>query len=353
MIFIIVYCGGRQTFSLFNISFIILIAAHRFSKTHYYIIKIQSYNNTNGQFINCPYNLVGCGVLDVPSNTDEPTTADESVSSTTVDPQIAQIVRINPILYRSYYYDKETGWYYLTSRFYSPELCRFINSDNYALPTVTPTELTDKNLFAYCDNNPITRFDKDGQIWAVAVGIGAAVGAVVGIAGQILSDMVTSALKRELYISNWQTYVGAVIGGAVGGAVLGATGNVALSNTVTGFATTGIGMSLEKVTGASDASWAEIGVNSVVDGATSYVLGKLPGVKKVTKGRNNHSAVYRGGLTKLRNGTARQMSKRVFWKGIKSTFISGLPMDAYYGLKKIAYRPMKYSFINYRNSRRR
>ena len=34
-------------------------AAHRFSKTHYYIIKIQSYNNTNRQFINCPYNLVG------------------------------------------------------------------------------------------------------------------------------------------------------------------------------------------------------------------------------------------------------------------------------------------------------
>lgn len=175
----------------------------------------------------------------------------------------------------------------------------------------------------------------------------------MGLAGQVVSDFITSCLTVTVSISNWQTYTGAIIGGAVGGAVLGATGNVALSNTVTGFATTGIGMSLEKVTGASDASWTEIGVNSVVDGATSYVLGKLPGVKKLTKGRNNNSAVYRGGLTKLRNGTARHMSKRVFWKGIKSTFISGLPMDAYYGLKKIAYRPMKYSFINYRNSRRR
>ena len=245
-----------------------------------------------------------------------------------------QLARINPILYRSYYYDKETGWYYLTSRFYSPELCRFINSDNYALPTVTPTELTDKNLFAYCDNNPITRFDKDGQIWAVAVGIGAAVGAVVGIAGQILSDMVTSALKRELYISNWQTYVGAVVGGAAGGAVLGGTGNMQLANVTTGFVTTGVGMTLDKLTGVSDASWGEIAFNAAYDGAVSWFLGEVIQIKNVTSGRNSDSAVFRSGLTKLRRRTARRMSWRVVRRGGKSFLFGGFGMDFYYGRKQ-------------------
>ena len=56
MINFIVYYGGRLFPKFLSFYF---TAAHRFSKTHYYNIKIQSYNNTNGQFINCPYNLVG------------------------------------------------------------------------------------------------------------------------------------------------------------------------------------------------------------------------------------------------------------------------------------------------------
>ena len=39
------------------------------------------------------------------------------------------IVNVNPILYRGYYYDKEIGWYYLNSRYYDPEVKRFINAD--------------------------------------------------------------------------------------------------------------------------------------------------------------------------------------------------------------------------------
>ena len=109
---------------------------------------------------------VGNGVLDVPSNTAEPTTADEtatvdeSVSLTTVDPQIAQIAHLNPILYRSYYYDKETEWYYLNTRYYSPDMCRFINADAYVQ---TAQGMLDKNMFAYCLNNPVNMFDDFGN----------------------------------------------------------------------------------------------------------------------------------------------------------------------------------------------
>lgn len=110
----------------------------------------------------------------------------------------------------------------------------------------SPTSLSNKNLYAYCDNNPVTREDEDGEAWHIA--IGAAVGAVAGLVGQIISDGITSAMNGKLTVSNWQTYTGAILGGAAGGVVLAATGNVNLSNTVTGAVTTGAGLTLEKRT---------------------------------------------------------------------------------------------------------
>ena len=242
---------------------------------------------------------------------------------------------INPIRYRGYYYDTETGLYYVSSRYYDPEIGRFISPDTTDILTATPNALTDKNLYAYCDNNPIMREDKGGQFWNLV--IGAVIGAVVGVVGQVISDVVTSIANNELTFSNWQTYTGAFVGGAVGGAILGVTGNVGLANAATGFVTTGVGLSLEKITGASDKSWAEIGANAVIDGAVSYGLGKLPGIKGVTKGRNSMSAVYKSGLTKLRNDTVKHMSIKVISKGATSIFVGGLAMDGYYGIKQHAY----------------
>ena len=72
---------------------------------------------------------------------------------------------INPIRYRGYYYDNETGFYYLQSRYYDPNICRFINADTTDILTATPMGLTDKNLFAYCDNNPVVRVDVSGEVW--------------------------------------------------------------------------------------------------------------------------------------------------------------------------------------------
>lgn len=59
-------------------------------------------------------------------------------------------------------YDEETGLYYLQSRYYDPEICRFINADIY--PT-TGQGLTGNNMFAYCGNNPVDRKDTTGTIW--------------------------------------------------------------------------------------------------------------------------------------------------------------------------------------------
>ena len=59
----------------------------------------------------------------------------------------------NPFRYRGYYYDTETGLYYLKSRYYDPETCRFINMDS--VEYADPSYLHGLNLYAYCNNNPI------------------------------------------------------------------------------------------------------------------------------------------------------------------------------------------------------
>ena len=246
----------------------------------------------------------------------------------------------NPFRYRGYYYDNETGLYYVGSRYYDPVTHRFVNADTSDVLSVTPMGLTDKNLFAYCDNNPVTRSDNGGQFWNVV--IGAVVGAVAGIVGQIISDTVTSVLNGEITISNWQTYTGATVGGAAGGVVLATTGNMNAANAVTGAATTGVGQSLEKLTISNyNKSWAEIGVNAAVDGVVSFGLGKLPGIKGATAGRNSWSAVYKSGLTKLRNGTATRMSAKVVAKGLGASIVGGFALDAYYGVKQHAYDRIK------------
>ena len=168
------------------------------------------------------------------------------------------------------------------------------------------------------------------------------VGAVAGFVGQVISDAVTSALNGEVTISNWQTYTGAVVGGAAGGVVLATTGNMNAANAVTGAVTTGVGQLLEKLTISNyNKSWAEICANTVVDGAVSYGIGKLPGIKGATSGRNSWSAVYKSGLTKLRNRTASTMSPKVIAKGLRSSIVGGFALDGYYGVKQHAYDRVK------------
>jgi RHS repeat-associated protein len=69
------------------------------------------------------------------------------------------IANVNPFRYRGYYYDSETGFYYLQSRYYDPVISRFINADEYAS---TGQDFLGCNMFAYCNNNPIFYFDPTG-----------------------------------------------------------------------------------------------------------------------------------------------------------------------------------------------
>ncbi len=70
------------------------------------------------------------------------------------------MAEINPLPYRGYYYDTETGFYYLQSRYYDPKICRFINADSYVS---TGQGLLGYNMFAYCNNNPLNFVDPYGH----------------------------------------------------------------------------------------------------------------------------------------------------------------------------------------------
>ena len=120
-----------------------------------------------------------------------------------------------PFGYRSYYYDSDLGLYYLQSRYYDSTTGRFISPDKHEVLGVTPTELTDKNLYAYCDNNPVTRVDGDGEFWGEIWGgicnfignvfdatfssVEVELGIGFGIGSNVL-DTVTAELSRDTYV---------------------------------------------------------------------------------------------------------------------------------------------------------
>ena len=148
---------------------------------------------------------------------------------------------LNPLRYRGYVYDTETGLYYLQSRYYNPSWGRFINTDGYAS---TGQGIVGNNSFAYCGNNPVNRKDPNGNAWLAAVGIGFAIGFV----GQYISDVVENYKSGITGIamlkpkSELKDYVASGIGGAiaaipgggfVGSLLAGAAGNV-VSNAMKG-----------------------------------------------------------------------------------------------------------------------
>ena len=93
----------------------------------------------------------------------------------------------NPFRYRGYYYDTETCLYYLTTRYYDPEVCRFISADIYMS---TGQGVLGGNMWAYCGNNPVNRYDIDGEWWILLQALG-------GVATQYISDVIGNLIAGE------------------------------------------------------------------------------------------------------------------------------------------------------------
>ena len=115
-----------------------------------------------------------------------------------------------PFRYRGYVYDAETGLYHVSSRYYDPEVGRWINADDTAYLGADGTPFS-YNLFAYCVNNPVNRTDINGN-WSGWATAGVIVGAILCVAAvTILTCGVGTA-----------TLAGAVAVGAAKGALVGA-----------------------------------------------------------------------------------------------------------------------------------
>ena len=99
----------------------------------------------------------------------------------------------NPFRYRGYYYDTDLGMYYLQSRYYDPNICRFINADGYVS---TGQGLIGYNMFAYCGNNPVMGYDPTGH-WDWG---GVVAGLILAVAGGVAA-----------YFGSMTTEVGAQI----------------------------------------------------------------------------------------------------------------------------------------------
>ena len=141
----------------------------------------------------------------------------------------SHIGNLNPFRYRSYYYDTETGFYFLKTRYYDPEICRFITIDDISY--LDPDTINGLNLYAYCLNNPVMFLDETGQfvITFSMIVFSIVFGAVVGG----LTAAISSAIKGDTwYEIALKTLSGAALGGVLGaamgmGALLAAGGTIA------------------------------------------------------------------------------------------------------------------------------
>ena len=212
----------------------------------------------------------------------------------------------NPFRYRGYVYDEETGFYYLQSRYYNPEVGRFISSD---VLLSTGQGVIGHNAYAYCLNNPVNREDSNGN-WSmpnwlkVTIGAVALVGAValtvatgggaaavaVGVAKVVGSVAVSTAVSAGVgYLENGKQ---GAIDGACNGFMFGslsACGGAALKYANVHAATTGspnsMGKAGERMAGIEPSAKRAIRINGRVripDELTQTTLKEVKNVKCIS-----------------------------------------------------------------------
>ena len=211
----------------------------------------------------------------------------------------------NPFRYRGYYYDTETGLYYLTTRYYDPEVCRFISADVYMS---TGQGVLGGNMWAYCLNNPVNRFDTCGT-WSMPNWLKITIG-VAAIAGLAIATACTGGAAAVVFGA---ALSGAIAGGA-SGAVMGAIGGGisggwqgALDGTCLGFMS---GTLIGGVTGAASAGLnIATGATTVVGNAHGSTLHRLAtnmeAGKMAASGQYSRIGMNRALKTMGLNGTSR------------------------------------------------
>ncbi|MBO4988688.1 MAG: RHS repeat-associated core domain-containing protein, partial [Clostridia bacterium] len=145
----------------------------------------------------------------------------------TISFDAAGIGALNPFRYRGYYLDRETGLYYLMTRYYDPEIGRFVNADDVSY--LDPEALNGCNLYSYCMNNPVMYADPTGHfpILAFILGITALVGMALTVGGVASDNNTLTAIGLTMVAVPALISGGMAIAAGIGGATyLGIIGGV-------------------------------------------------------------------------------------------------------------------------------
>ena len=181
----------------------------------------------------------------------------------------ASIANLNPIRYRGYYYDAETGFYYLNSRYYDPEICRFVNADGYAS---TGSALLGHNMFAYCLSDPINHIDPDGEFAITTAFL------LTGLAVTLISGLDMGISASMCGQNFWAGFGAGCIGGAVGyltTALLLPSGFAPIAGRGIGTAVTGITNELFQYGNFDNMNWGAYGADIMMD-MTLSMLSPFP-----------------------------------------------------------------------------
>ena len=218
--------------------------------------------------------------------------------------QSGSMASTNPLRYRGYYYDSETGFYYLQSRYYDPATRRFINADVYS--STDSSDAVSCNMFAYCGNNPTSRSDETGDFWNFIVG--AVVGAVVNAVSTAVDAVKEGGLDALSDGKTWAKIGVSAAGGLVSGAL----------------AASGVGLGAS-ILGKTAISMAQNAANQAIDngGLKSFDVGDMVidgfigGISAIPGGKGMKNTVKLDTLNKRLTKKLFSGSAQVAKQGIK------------------------------------
>ena len=217
---------------------------------------------------------------------------------------------INPFRYRGYFYDTDMGLYYLKTRYYDPEVGRFINMDGISY--ADPETINGLNLYAYCGNNPVMNIDPEGTWSWFAVGVIAAIvtfavvgvvltvasggvaGAVIGGAAMGFATSAAADLSSQVSTNGWDNVdymqtlkeggIGAAIGAvsglfSFGASTIASTAGKSLGSAIGQASHIGSGIKFGKVFGESALSTLGSGIGNVVGSIAGATFGEYSAKK--------------------------------------------------------------------------
>ncbi len=253
----------------------------------------------------------------------------------------------NPLRYRGYIADDETGLYYVGSRYYDPEIGRWISADDVE-QLGAEGELQSYNIFAYCLDNPVNRFDNNGNWslpnWAkIAIGVTAI---AVGITAAVVTGGAAAAIPALIAGAKTAVIAGAISAGSSAAVStvrsishgesfkesVKKAGKSAVNGFCDGFMWGGIGFGASRTIGAITAK-THIFKRKVVYGKNNYMFGDSELTVwrhgknfridiSATKGMHYHMRSLAGGISKHRTKYVRQIYGGII--GIKNAVRNAL-----------------------------